>query len=218
MSYLNLLEDKDVLHYYDLIENEINSCPIDHSINHIKRTIGNAEILAQLIGLSESEQQVLFSACVLHDIGYTRSRASHAMIGSFMCKPILKRYSYSDEKIEMISSIIASHNSLKIDNYDFASSIIMMLADKLDLSQNRLNLTHNSEDNTFKTLTNIDYISFKLNNDSIDIYLNCKAYTSIKLLNRCILISKLDNYLNLASKYLNIRFNLKYNIKKVLTK
>ena len=218
MFYLDLLEDKDVLHYYNLIENEINNCPIDHSINHIKRTIDNAEILANLIGLSESKQQILFSACVLHDIGYIKSRNKHAMIGSLMCKRILNKHGYTTDDIEVVSSIIASHNSLKIEDYDLDSAIIMMLADKLDLSQNRLNLAYYSIDNQFKALTNIDYISFKLNDDSIEIYLNCKAYTSIKLLNQCVLISKLDNYLSLASKYLNINFSLKYNIKKVLTK
>ena len=159
MSYLDLLEDKDVLHYYNLIENEINNCPIDHSINHIKRTIDNAEILANLIGLSESKQQILFSACVLHDIGYIKSRNKHAMIGSLMCKRILNKHGYTTDDIEVVSSIIASHNSLKIEDYDSDSAIIMMLADKLDLSQNRLNLALYSIDNQFKALTNIGGIS-----------------------------------------------------------
>ena len=50
-------------------------------------------------------------------------------------------------------------NSLKIEDYDSDSAIIMMLADKLDLSQNRLNLALYSIDNQFKALTNIGGIS-----------------------------------------------------------
>lgn len=218
MSYLELLADKQVQQYYNFIQKTANNCPIDHSLEHIMRTVENAKILADIFQIKNADLQNLLSACTLHDIGYVHSRKSHAMFGAIKCRSILRQHNYSAENIEIISSIIASHNSFNANCYDFDISIIAMLADKLDLCEYRYNEQFIGAENTFKSLLSIEYISFKKNDKSVDFYINCKPFASIKLLKNCPLIYKLGDYLDLASDYLQTQINLNFNIRKALTK
>ncbi len=214
MSYIELLNDKQVINSYEMIESKINKCPIDHSLGHISRTLENAKILADLVNLNKNECDRLLCACVLHDIGYTHSRFSHATFGAMRCRHILRHYYYSEEDIEIISSIISSHNSLNLSEYEFKESALLMLADKLDIGKSRLNAGYDNENSLFKVIKNIDYVAYKRHNYSISIELNCQPFTSIYQLKSCSLISKLDDYFKIASEILGIKFKLFINIRK----
>ena len=214
MSFIELLNDNEVINYYEKISKISNKCPIDHSLNHIKRTIENAKILAKIVGLKDNETNRLLSACVLHDIGYTHSRATHAMFGAIQCRRILSKHHYDLEDIEIISSDIANHNSLISDCYEFKESVLLMLADKLDLGNSRLNVQQLNECNELSAIGNIEYISFKSCDRSIEIELNCLPYNSIKQMQECPLISKLDKYFFIASEKLGTNIKLNINIRK----
>ena len=187
-------------------------------MTHILRTLENAKILAKMLNINDSYTDNLLSACVLHDIGYARSIGSHAMLGAIECKAILKRYNYTAENIEIISSAISSHNSFDISNYDFDISIIVMLADKLDVSELRYNKYFETQNNSFNGLMLIEYTSFRSINNGIEICLNCKPTTTDNELIKCPLINKLDAYLDIASRYLKKDLKLNIKIRKALTK
>ena len=107
------------------------------------------------LNLNKNECDRLLCACVLHDIGYTHSRFSHATFGAMRCRHILRHY-YSEEDIEMISSIISSHDSLNLAEYEFKESALLMLADKLDIGKSRLNAGYDNENSLFKVIKNTE--------------------------------------------------------------
>lgn len=79
-----------------------------HSVDHTLDVYAVAMDLAEFYGLSEHDRQILGTAAVLHDIGFTQVYQGHEKESVAYAKKVLPSFDYSDEEIELISELILS--------------------------------------------------------------------------------------------------------------
>jgi uncharacterized protein len=98
-----------------------------HGFDHIER-VYNA---CRHIGIIEKANfDILLPAALLHDIA--REEQRHAQKGAEKVKPILRRYSQSEEDIEAIAAAISSHSFSGKKPPKTIEAKILSDADKLD--------------------------------------------------------------------------------------
>jgi len=122
-----------------ITEKELAKADAVHDINHVMRVYHWA------IKIAESEKNidldVLIPAVLLHDIGHPAEqrdksrRIWHVKVSAKMAQKILKKFDYSQEKINKISHCISTHSYRKIKlgmKPKTKEAKILFDADKLD--------------------------------------------------------------------------------------
>jgi uncharacterized protein len=98
-----------------------------HGFEHVERVYDTC----QHIGKREKANlDVLLPAALLHDI--SREEENHAQAGAEKAKPILRRYGLTEDTIEEIASVIASHSFSGKKPPKTLEAKILSDADKLD--------------------------------------------------------------------------------------
>ena len=77
-----------------------------HNFTHTAEVAKAAEEIADAIGISDSEKEILLIASWFHDIGHIEACEGHEDIGIEMAKKYLREIDYPESKIERVVSLI----------------------------------------------------------------------------------------------------------------
>jgi len=212
--YEQFLEEEYVKNIYQSIENNVR-IPISHGIHHIKNVINYCLVLSSLFYLSEEEKETLLLAALLHDIAQVFLQANHAKNGAFIVKEMLENnetidpnYTKSKVDIDRVCNIIRCHGGKKKEEYEDKLSALLILADKLDFTKDRIREEYKKYDFLW-FMEFVDKVDISLNDGCLDIIIRTNKEVSYEELNKYKGLEKVPNVLDLFSS----RFNLNYSIK-----
>ena len=123
---------------YSLIENYMASCMEDsaHDKEHIYRVLYNALDIAETE--SRVDQDILITACLLHDIGrgeqFRNPNVCHALAGGDMAYKFLTENGFGADFAENVRHCIRAHRFRKSEQPQSMEANILFDADKLDVS------------------------------------------------------------------------------------
>lgn len=123
---------------YSLIENYMASCMDDsaHDKEHIYRVLYNALDIAETE--SRVDQDILITACLLHDIGrgeqFRNPNVCHALAGGDMAYKFLTENGFGADFAENVRHCIRAHRFRKSEPPQSMEAKILFDADKLDVS------------------------------------------------------------------------------------
>ena len=142
--YEQLLEEEYIKNIYSSIENNPR-IPISHGIHHILNVVEYCKRLSEIFGLNERERETLLVAAVMHDVAQVFLQPNHAKNGAFIAKEMLEQNETIDPvyikkcvDIDRVCKIIESHGGKKEEDYEDKLSCFLILADKLDITKDRL--------------------------------------------------------------------------------
>ena len=119
----------------EAVKKELSGSCSAHQMDHIVRVYNLSLKLAQK---ERVDLGVLKAAALLHDIARVKEdsdstgKTDHAILGSQMAKPILKKLGFSQDKIKHIQSCIVSHRYRTGNEPETIEAKILFDADKLD--------------------------------------------------------------------------------------
>lgn len=90
----------------DKLERELPKYLYYHNLKHTIDVGIQTELLGRGEGINDEEMLLLKTAALFHDSGQTIQTRDHEFIGTGIAKVILPRFSYSEEQIETICSIV----------------------------------------------------------------------------------------------------------------
>ncbi len=90
----------------DKLERELPKYLYYHNIKHTIDVVIQSEIIGRGEGINDEEILLLKTAALFHDIGQTVQSKGHEEISIQIAREILPKFQYSNEQIEIISSII----------------------------------------------------------------------------------------------------------------
>ena len=123
---------------YSIIENYMASCMDDsaHDKEHIYRVLYNALDIAETE--SRVDQDILITACLLHDIGrgeqLRNPNVCHALAGGDMAYKFLTENGFGADFAENVRHCIRAHRFRKSEPPQSMEAKILFDADKLDVS------------------------------------------------------------------------------------
>lgn len=138
MTYLDIIQDKEIMAIYSRIDILNQDEPKHYGIIHVLSTIEYARQLAECFELDIKERSLLFIACALHNIGHLNGKTLHAQTGAEMAKGFLYKNNISAKDIKVVTSAIASHVGRRGDNFYDNVSACLILADKMDFGSTRI--------------------------------------------------------------------------------
>lgn len=95
-----------------LYENKKDAKLSYHSLSHLKRTIKNAQLIAENSGLPEEEFEVLLLSSWLHDCGIFEQDKGHEEKSIEIAKHFLESRNYPQDKMESVFGCIHATNPL----------------------------------------------------------------------------------------------------------
>jgi predicted metal-dependent HD superfamily phosphohydrolase len=102
MININEIE-KFVTKYY--LENNPKE-NIYHNIDHIKEVVDMSRTIAENLGISDSELNILLSAAWFHDIGHIKTWQNHEELSAHFASSYLKKCNCLNENIKLITGCI----------------------------------------------------------------------------------------------------------------
>lgn len=159
MTYLDILNDKEILTIYERIDILKQYEPRYYGMVHTLNTICYAKTLADCFRLTEHETELLLDACALHNIGHLNGKNLHAQTGSEMAKTYLKKNDFEVKDAMVISNAIANHLGRVSDDFYNPVSACLILADKMDFGSIRYKPYFEGiteDDRALKSITYID--------------------------------------------------------------
>lgn len=107
-----------------------------HGYDHVNRVYKMAIKIAKKEKISAEDIELVKASALLHDIARTAElnggTECHAEKGAEMAKPILEKFGYSSEKIEIISDAIRTHRYKNQINPKTKIGEVLQDADRLD--------------------------------------------------------------------------------------
>lgn len=211
--YERLMKEEYVVNLYEGIENN-SRIPISHGFHHINNVLNYCKKLANIFKLSEREKEELLTSAVMHDVAQAFLQPNHAHNGAFIVKEMLENnesiapsYIKSKIDIERVCNIIKNHGGKKREEYEDVLSCLLILADKLDITKDRLRPRYKEFDSLW-FMENIEKIDIKLENNILKIIIITNENLSFLELNKKGGLDKLLKILDLIDE----RFNLRHEI------
>ena len=184
-----LLKEEYVVNLYNGIENN-SRIPISHGFRHINNVLNYCKKLADIFKLTSREREELLTSAVMHDVAQAFLQPNHAYNGAFMVKEMLENNesidpAYIKEKIdiERVCNIIKNHGGKKREEYEDVLSCLLILADKLDITKDRLKPRY-KEFEFLWFMESIEKIDIQLENNIFKIIIITSEKTSFSELNK----------------------------------
>jgi hypothetical protein len=184
----------------------------NHGLDHVTTVSTRARMVAEKIGLSREEVELIGIAAFLHDIGNVTGRENHSLAGSILAFHLLNRFDVPMTELCRIVTAIASHDEYQGDITDSISAVLI-IADKSDVRKTRVREKIMSDFDIHDRVNfAVQFSELIVIEASKEIWLNLSIdaqaspvmdYFEI-FLNRMLLCKK-------ASKKLNYTFRLKIN-------
>lgn len=211
--YEKLLKEDYVVNLYNGIENNCR-IPISHGFCHINNVLNYCKILAEIFKLNEHEKEELFTSAVMHDVAQAFLQPNHAYNGAFIVKEMLEKNesidpSYIKSKIDIgrVCNIIKNHGGKKREDYEDVLSCLLILADKLDITKDRLRPRYKEFDSLW-FMESIEKVDVKLEDKVLKVIIITNEKISFLELNKKGGLDKLLKILDCFDE----RFNLKHEI------
>ena len=94
---------------YQRLKKELPKDLYYHSYHHIKDVYHSAVRLARAEGFGVQDQQILYTAVLIHDAGFTKTGHSyHEETSCAIAKRILPKYDYSPDQINHVCELVMS--------------------------------------------------------------------------------------------------------------
>ncbi len=90
----------------ELMSNGLNEKFHYHNLEHVYDVLESAIRIAELEGVSEQDQELLKTAVMFHDAGYTKGLKDHEALGCIIVQDNLPGFGYSEKEIETICGLI----------------------------------------------------------------------------------------------------------------
>jgi adenylate cyclase len=88
------------------LENELPENLYFHGIKHTMNVATQVELIGRAEGISEEDMLIIRTAALLHDTGFIKEYENHELASCDIGKEMLPKFSYSDQQIEKICSLI----------------------------------------------------------------------------------------------------------------
>ncbi len=177
MNYLDILQDREIVAILGQIDILKQADAKYYGMLHTLSTIEYSKQLAECFNLTPHEQELLFIACALHNVGHLHGKTLHAQTAAEMAKAYLKKHEMNLKDINTICSAIKSHLGKANDNFYDNVSACMILADKMDFGATRIKANFedlSAEDKICKQITRVsvsrtgDVVELLLGGDNVD--------------------------------------------------
>lgn len=211
--YEKLLNEEYVVNIYKGIENN-RRIPISHGFPHINNVLSYCKKLAELFNLNEKEKEELFTSAVMHDVAQAFLQPNHAYNGSIIVKEMLENnesidpvYIRSKIDISRVCNIIKNHGGKKKEEYEDKLSCLLILADKLDITKDRLRPRY-KEIEFLWFMECIEKVDIELKGNVLKIIISVNNNKSLEELNEKGGLDKLFKILDIFDE----RFNLNHDV------
>jgi len=211
--YEELLNEEYIKNIYNSIENNPR-IPISHGIHHILNVLNYCKRLAVLFNLSEEERELLFAAAALHDVAQVFLQAHHAKNGSFMVKEMLENnetidpdYIRSKVDIDRVCNIIKCHGGKNEEDYEDKLSCLLILADKLDITKDRIRKAYKKHDFLW-FMEDVEKVNMELDDGCLNINILTNKEVTFEDLNAKNGIEKISNVLKMFSKKQGLKYKV----------
>ena len=211
--YEKLLKEEYVVNLYKGIENN-SRIPISHGYHHIDNVLEYCKKLANLFELDDKEKEELLTAAVMHDVGQAFLKHNHAYNGAIIVKDMLEynesidpNYIRSKIDIDRVCNIIKNHGGKKKEEYDDILSCLLILADKLDMTKDRLKPRHKEFD-FLLFMESVEKVDVELEDNILRIIIMTNKEETFDDLNKNGGLDKTLKILDLLDK----RFNLNHEV------
>ena len=209
-----LLEEEYVKNIYSSIENNPR-IPISHGIHHILNVVKYCKRLSEIFNLDGKEKETLLVSAVMHDVAQVFLQPNHAKNGAFIVKEMLEKNETIDPEyikkcvdIDRVCKIIECHGGKKETEYEDKLSCLLILADKLDITKDRLRSEYKLYDFLWY-MEKVEKVDFDLIGNTLNIKIFTNKECAFDELNDKKGLDKIIKILNLFSKRMNINYEMK---------
>jgi len=184
--------------------NEINTDYwLCHGRYHTMFVIEIVEYILTALGYDSRTVELGKIAALLHDIGNIRGREHHAHSSAEMCAEFLDKISLTRKEKKLIIKSIDGHSD--IDRTNIPIGAALPLADKMDISKNRV-LLRDFNDELHANFKEINYVGINIANGVATICYNVTGAFDINLFTRklpkvVLLPAKAVEYLGCRCRY-----------------
>lgn len=88
------------------LQNGLSEKHTYHGVHHTKSVLEICKLYVGRMNISETDAFLLYTAALMHDIGFTRTYDNHEEESILIAKEILPGWGFSEEEIEKISGMI----------------------------------------------------------------------------------------------------------------
>ena len=93
-------------HIVKLLNEHLDTGFVYHNLTHTQNVVKNANELAEVAQLEDSEKELLLLAAWFHDIGFIKSIDGHEVQSAAMATEFLQKQKCSDEDIKIVNDLI----------------------------------------------------------------------------------------------------------------
>lgn len=185
--YEKYRKNADINKILDAI-NEVHKdiLPSCHGQIHAQFVIDAAEQILRGAGCNERVVELGKIAALLHDVGVIAGRWRHAQKSAALAAVFLDVPGFSAEERRMIVQAIEDHSGGK--NIQSEIGAALLIADKIDISRQRIFDTGNSIDSFHKNLREIEEVALQISEKAITI-----NYITTENFSKDLLISAFQN-------------------------
>lgn len=106
MIVKNSIIDEVRKYVMNILENDLSSDMIYHSINHTKEVVASAMEIAEKQGVDEDQFEIIQIAGWFHDLGFVKGSENHEVHGGELAESFLLNLEYPQDKIDKVKGCI----------------------------------------------------------------------------------------------------------------
>lgn len=219
MLYEELLNEEYIQCIYKGIESN-KRIPISHGMPHILNVMGYCLRFSELFKLNNKDKDTLLTAALMHDVAQIFLQPNHAKNGEWIVKEMLENnesfepeYIKSNVDIDRVAKIVGCHGGKKEEEYNDFLAAILILADKLDITKDRIRPKYKKYDFLW-CMDYIEKVDLELNDNNIDVIINTNKIATFDELNDKHGLDKLPKVFDIfCNKY---NFTYKIIVKRII--
>lgn len=213
MLYEQLLKEEYIKNIYNGIENNTR-IPISHGWPHILNVMGYCNKFIELFQLNDSDKETLLTAALMHDVAQIFLQPNHAKNGAWMVKEMLENNESIDPEyikrtidIDRVAKMVGKHGGKKDEDYEDFLSGLLILADKLDITKDRIRPAYKKYDFLW-FMEDIEQVDLKFEDNNISIIIKTNNAVSFEQLNDKHGLDKLPKVFDKFCKMHNLTYTI----------
>ena len=211
--YEKIINDKKIIDRYENIkkfEDETGGRAY-HDLEHIKRV---EKIIDNVLNKLEFDEDFIYKekiACILHDTGAILGKENHAYRSYLFAKDYFSNNDIEFDDIDLILDAIRNHSDgFETDNL---YGIILIFADKLDMTKERLSI-HGEKVKGNREYSHVNDISITIENNMLKINFITDGKINLKEINEYYFTKKIFKGVESFSNRLNLKYIMLIDNKK----
>jgi metal-dependent HD superfamily phosphatase/phosphodiesterase len=208
-TYQELVKDESIKNIYDKVDNLTSKRWTTHGMRHINNVVKLVENVLRELKQPENIIQYGMIAAYLHDVGVMHGKNNHAQNGYLFVKDYLKDKDLPEDIKDMIAEAIKNHSEAS-ENSDLLS-IVLVFADKLDISKSRL-LEEAYEEDGLKEIQYVNGVKVSIS-DKLIVNFDCDKRFNKEEFEKYYFCNKVFKAIAQLAKYLNKDYQVNINKK-----